>query len=187
MRSVSPPPIEKNQKETGMTLSFLRSEAIHCTRNRIEKNACPRNPTDSQSVSVLMSSDLTGVPQGAARSFRPGGRASARNGHARRVPRRVPGGLPPRRLLRPCRQVHQLPQWHLERDGHSVEAVHGDGLLPALDLADELPAEVGVLSERLLAQAAIAPEQADLQAKGSPDMRCASLHLRSPPWGLMRS
>src|SRR5439155_1570357 len=45
MSRVVPPPIEKNQNETGTTLSFFRSEAIHCTRKRLEKNAWPRNPT----------------------------------------------------------------------------------------------------------------------------------------------
>src|SRR5574341_1513646 len=46
--------MEKNQNETGITLSFFRSEAIHWTRNRMEKNACPRKPTDSQTCSVLI-------------------------------------------------------------------------------------------------------------------------------------
>src|SRR6266542_4469929 len=46
--------MEKNQNETGMTLSFLRSDAIHWTRKRMEKNACPKKPTDSQRCSVLI-------------------------------------------------------------------------------------------------------------------------------------
>src|SRR6266545_8355479 len=46
--------MEKNQKETGITLSLLRSEAIHCTRNRLKKKACPRKPIDSQNCSVVM-------------------------------------------------------------------------------------------------------------------------------------
>src|SRR5215470_14947274 len=46
--------MEKNQNETGITLSFLRSDATHCTRKRIEKNACPRKPSDSQRCSVLI-------------------------------------------------------------------------------------------------------------------------------------
>src|SRR6266498_61649 len=46
--------MEKNQKETGITLSFLRSEAIHCTRKRLKKKACPRKPIDSQNCSVVM-------------------------------------------------------------------------------------------------------------------------------------
>ena len=45
------PPMEKNQNDMGMTLSFRFSEAIHWTRNRMEKNACPTNPTDSQRFS----------------------------------------------------------------------------------------------------------------------------------------
>ena len=31
-------PMEKNQNDTGMTLSFLFSEAIHWTTKRMEKN-----------------------------------------------------------------------------------------------------------------------------------------------------
>src|SRR5258705_10638637 len=46
--------MEKNQKETGITLSFRRSEAIHCTRKRLKKKACPRKPIDSQNCSVVM-------------------------------------------------------------------------------------------------------------------------------------
>src|SRR6185295_12338683 len=46
--------MEKNQKETGITLSLLRSEAIHCTRKRLKKKACPRKPMDSQNCSVVM-------------------------------------------------------------------------------------------------------------------------------------
>jgi hypothetical protein len=51
--NVTPPPTEKNQNATGITLSFRLSEASHWTMNRIEKNACPRNPIDSQNCSVL--------------------------------------------------------------------------------------------------------------------------------------
>src|SRR4029077_11980683 len=46
--------MEKNQKETGITLSFFRSDAIHCTRKRIEKNACPRKPIVSQKCSDVI-------------------------------------------------------------------------------------------------------------------------------------
>src|SRR5215510_799156 len=54
MSSTKPPPMEKNQKEMGMTLSLLRSEAIHCTRKRLKKKPCPRNPMDSQNCSVVI-------------------------------------------------------------------------------------------------------------------------------------
>src|SRR5215470_12280782 len=54
MRRTQPPPMEKNQKEMGMTLSLLRSEAIHCTRKRLKKKPCPRNPMDSQNCSVVI-------------------------------------------------------------------------------------------------------------------------------------
>src|SRR5215470_5160584 len=37
----------------GMTLSPRRSETIHWTRKRIEKNACPTKPTDSQKCSLI--------------------------------------------------------------------------------------------------------------------------------------
>src|SRR5215831_4842816 len=54
MSRTEPPPMEKNQKEMGMTLSLLRSEAIHCTRKRLKKKPCPRNPMASQNCSVVM-------------------------------------------------------------------------------------------------------------------------------------
>src|SRR5215475_3008683 len=54
MRRTQPPPMEENQKEMGMTLSLLRSEAIHCTRKRLKKKPCPRNPMDSQNCSVVI-------------------------------------------------------------------------------------------------------------------------------------
>lgn len=47
--------MEKNQNATGMTLSFRLSEAIHWITKRMEKNACPTNPTDSQKCSLLIS------------------------------------------------------------------------------------------------------------------------------------
>src|SRR6266851_10239057 len=46
--------MEKNQNATGITLSFRLSEAIHWTTKRMEKNACPTNPTDSQNCSLLI-------------------------------------------------------------------------------------------------------------------------------------
>jgi len=46
--------MEKNQNAMGMTLSFRFSEAIHWIRKRMEKNACPTNPTDSQKCSLLI-------------------------------------------------------------------------------------------------------------------------------------
>src|SRR5262245_33295791 len=54
MSRTQPPPMEKNQKEMGMTLSLLRSEAIHCTRKRLKKKPCPRNPMHSQNCSVVI-------------------------------------------------------------------------------------------------------------------------------------
>ena len=35
-----PPPIEKNQNATGITLLRARSDAIHCTTKRMVKNPC---------------------------------------------------------------------------------------------------------------------------------------------------
>src|SRR6266568_4620166 len=83
MSRVVPPPIEKNQNETGTTLSFLRSEAIHCTRKRLEKNAWPRNPTDSQRCSVVIMS----VPSVSPRESTTCARWSAESALARaRIP-----------------------------------------------------------------------------------------------------
>jgi len=41
---------------------------------------------------------------------------------------------------------------HSEGDGHLVEAVNRDRFLPALNLADELAAQLGPLTERLLTE-----------------------------------
>ena len=38
------PAMLQYQKDTGITLSPCLSEAIHCTRNRIEKRAFPTKP-----------------------------------------------------------------------------------------------------------------------------------------------
>src|SRR5438132_6582103 len=48
--------------------------------------------------------------------------------------------------------VGQRGQRHVERDGHPVEAVDRNRLLAALDLADELPAEVRPVAESLLTE-----------------------------------
>src|SRR5262249_58620883 len=48
--------------------------------------------------------------------------------------------------------VGEVAQGNVERDRHVVETIDGDRLLPALDLADELPTEPGCLAEALLAE-----------------------------------
>src|SRR2546425_10573542 len=52
--SVVPPPTEKNQKWRGTTLFFARSDAIHWTRKRAEKNAWPSRPMPSHTCSVVI-------------------------------------------------------------------------------------------------------------------------------------
>src|SRR5262245_9164327 len=55
--------MEKNQNETGMTLSRRRSEVIHCSRNLMEKKLCPTNPIASHSWSsfiIALSRDQAG-------------------------------------------------------------------------------------------------------------------------------
>src|SRR5437879_11723118 len=49
-----PPPTEKNQKCRGTTLFCARSDAIHCTRKRAEKNAWPSRPMPSHTCSVVI-------------------------------------------------------------------------------------------------------------------------------------
>src|SRR6266446_5862914 len=56
--------------------------------------------------------------------------------------------------------VGQRGQRHVERDGHSVEAVDRDRLLAALDLADELPAEVRSVAESLLTETPLLTQRA---------------------------
>src|SRR5256885_11073782 len=49
-----PPPTEKNQKGRGTTLFCARSDAIHWTRKRAEKNAWPSRPMPSHTCSVVI-------------------------------------------------------------------------------------------------------------------------------------
>ena len=46
--------MEKYQNAMGKTLSFFRSEAIHCTKNRQKNAAWPRKPTASQKFSAVI-------------------------------------------------------------------------------------------------------------------------------------
>src|SRR3954470_13828285 len=48
-----PPPIEKNQNATGITLLRARSEAIHCTTKRMVKNPCATNPRMTQPSNLI--------------------------------------------------------------------------------------------------------------------------------------
>ena len=43
----------KYQKETGTTLTFFFSEAIHCSKKRIRKRIWPIKPIASQTCSVV--------------------------------------------------------------------------------------------------------------------------------------
>src|ERR1700677_1567745 len=51
--SSTPPPIEKNQNATGITLLRARSEAIHCTTKRMVKNPCATNPRTTQASNLM--------------------------------------------------------------------------------------------------------------------------------------
>src|SRR2546426_7977345 len=57
------------------------------------------------------------------------------------------------RLVGP--DVGELTQRNVEGDRHVIEAVDGDRFLAALDLADELAAEAGALTQSFLAQAVL--------------------------------
>ena len=49
---ITPPPIEKNQNATGITLLRARSVAIHCTTKRMVKNPCATKPRTTQPVEL---------------------------------------------------------------------------------------------------------------------------------------
>src|SRR5438128_8839959 len=51
--------------------------------------------------------------------------------------------------------VGEIAQGNLERDRHAVETVDRNRLLPALDLADEFPAESGSFAKSFLAERAL--------------------------------
>ena len=58
----------------------------------------------------------------------------------------------------------------IERDRDTIEAVDGDRLLAALDLADEFPAEPGSLAESLLAERALLAECPEALTEEFPDV-----------------
>src|SRR4029450_461179 len=183
MNRVRPPPMEKNQNDTGMTLSRRFSDAIHCTRKRMEKKACPRNPIVSQKCSAFMFPRSPGELQpftlpdapGWSKEFRPLARGQIPPEASARA------GDPRFRLLRPRGQVDQLPQGDLERDRHAVEAVHRDGLPAPLALADELPRQRRPLAEGFLTPAPLLAQRADLRSECLAHVVHATLHLRRPP------
>jgi hypothetical protein len=57
-----------------------------------------------------------------------------------------------------------------ERDGDAIEAVEGDRLLAALDLANELAAERCPTPQSLLAEPALSAQVADTLAEEGADM-----------------
>src|SRR6266850_6228951 len=57
--------------------------------------------------------------------------------------------------------VGEITQRNLERDRYAVETVDRDRLFPALDLADELPAESGAFAEPFLAERALFAQGAE--------------------------
>src|SRR5678815_456267 len=184
MSRVRPPPMEKNQNDTGITLSRRFSDAIHCTRKRMEKKACPRKPTVSQKCSALMFPRSRGEYQpftlpdalGWSKEFRPThARADFTRGHG------ALAGDPGVLLLRPRGQVDQLAQSDLEGDRDAVEAVHRDGLLAPLDLADELPRQRRPLAEGFLTPAPLLAQRTDLGSACLAHVVHATLHLRRPP------
>src|SRR5262245_4448786 len=155
-------------------LRFRRSEAIHCTRNRAEKKACPSRPMVSQTWSVVT---------------RSGGSAENRLQHAVGAPDLL--GPPParheredllrvlaghgRRLVGP--HVRELAQRDLERDRHPIQAVDRDRLLAALDLADELSGEAGAVPQPFLAEGALLAERSQPLSQELPHVfHCAFAH-----------
>src|SRR6267143_116962 len=73
--------------------------------------------------------------------------------------------------------VSQIPEWHSEGRRDVVEAVDRDGLLTALHLADELPAQASALAEALLAEQPLLAEGPQALSEEFPDvLDCAFGH-----------
>src|SRR3989442_10231094 len=172
--SVMPPPTEKNQKGRGTTLFCARSDAIHWTRKRAEKNAWPSRPMPSHTCSVVIVTtpgeaetlgrapehraqdvvrlaDLLGAPAGGDEREDLLGLLA---GHR--------GGL--------VADVGEVAERDLEGRGNVVQAVERDRLLAPLDLADELSAPVGALAQPLLAERPLLPEGAQALSPKLPDV-----------------
>src|SRR2546426_6461768 len=184
-----PPPIEKYQNGRGTTLLRWRSDAIHWIRKRAEKSAWPRKPMPSHSWSVVMITPSSERPivdgaRGAER-YRWRGilRGAAEHGAedvvgladvlrtaAARDEREDPLGFLGRHAAVLVADVGEVAQGDLQRDRDAVEAVDGDRLLAALDLADEFPAEPGSLAESLLAERALLSECTKTLTEEFPDV-----------------
>src|SRR5439155_19129741 len=151
-----PPPTEKNQKGRGTTLFCARSDAIHWTRKRAEKNAWPSRPMPSHTCSVV----IVTTPQEAAILGRaPEHRAqdvvrladllgAASGGDEREDLLGLLGGHRGGLVA----DIGEVTERDLERGRDVVQAVQGDRLLAPLDLADELSAQAGALAQPLLAE-----------------------------------
>src|SRR5467141_344139 len=74
---------------------------------------------------------------------------------SRRPPTQTESGLARHRGRLVGPHVRQLTQRDLERDRHPVQAVDGDRLLTALDLADELARQPPAITQPLLAPTAL--------------------------------
>jgi hypothetical protein len=66
--------------------------------------------------------------------------------------------------------VGEIAEGDPESDRHVVEIIEGNRPLPALDVADELPAEPGFLAESLLAERALFGQGTDTLPEDSPDV-----------------
>src|SRR5256886_12621448 len=162
--SVMPPPTENNQKGRGTMLFFARSDAIHWTRKRAEKNAWPSRPNASHACSVVI---MTTLREAATLGRATEHRAQDVVGLADLL--RAPPGRDEREdllgLLAGHRgglvaDVGEVAERDLEGGGDVVQAVERDRSLATLDLADELPAQAGTVAQPLLAEQPLLPEGA---------------------------
>src|SRR5437773_4250657 len=147
-----PPSTETNQQGRGTMLFFARSDAIHWTRKRAEKNAWPSRPNASHACSVVI---MTTLGEAATLGRATEHRAQDVVGLADLL--RAPPGRDEREdllgLLAGHRgglvaDVGEVAERDLEGGGDVVQAVERDRFLAALDLTDELPAQAGALAER---------------------------------------
>ena len=139
------PPRLRYQNEMGTTLSRFRSEAIHWTRNRAAKSACPRNPIASHALLIfrprspgdgwryqriasrsrkVRTARLRRPYLVTTRSSRPV--VDRELEHATSLPHQE-GAEEPVDAVEPRQVAQVLPTHGLERAAHVGEAVAGDG------------------------------------------------------------
>src|SRR3989449_10800802 len=177
-----------HQKAVGTPTGRNFSVASRCTKKREKNTRWPSQPTTFQTLQSTPSNlpSCTRRPVGQSITRAAGGRATKPQRPCRATSRSLAEdrledpvrlanvlGPPPagderedllRVLARHLRRlvgahIGQLAERNLQRHRYVVQAVDGDRLLAAFDLADELAGQAGAIAQPLLAESALLAER----------------------------